>query len=100
MQHQLKVGFSKKLLQGGLKIPKHLATALSGHGSSVNRDQSMTDGAILEDGTDARDPENEKESYEMHNLVGTNLGPNKIGQEMATEPKVPKESLIKSMRNG
>ena len=60
----------------------------------------MTDGAILEDGTDARDPENEKESYEMHNLAGNNLSPNRIGQEMAAEPKVPKESLMKSIRNG
>jgi len=60
----------------------------------------MTDGAILEDGTDARDPENEKESYEMHNSAGNNLSPNIIGQEMDRETTVPKDFLMKSVRNG
>ena len=60
----------------------------------------MTNGAILEDGTDAGDPKNEKESYEMHNLAGNNLSPNRTGQEMDRETTAPKDFLMKGVRNG
>ena len=67
----------------------------------------MTDGAILEDGADARDPKNEKESHEVHDLAESNLSPNRIGQEMDKEIKtktkqkiVLEDCLMNSARNG
>ena len=78
----------------------------------MNSGEAMTDGAILEDGADARDPETEKESHEMHNLAGRNLSPNRIEQEMNREMKTKtkqkailnlqhhKDFSMRSVRNG